>query len=133
MENQSQALQVYDEDLQNFKKLISAWVELDSIVQKLQETLKEKKKLKLRIQAKITEFMQKYQVEDVNTKDVKLRYKMIKTKVPLSRQQIKQRVVDNYGDKAPEIVEKIFENSNTVDKPTLRKLKITPSQIVINT
>lgn len=123
----------YDESLQQFKKYVTAWVELDNVIRKLQETMREKRKLKERVQEKITEFMSTYRVEDVNTKEVKLRYKVTKARTPLKRADVKQRAVDHYGsEKADEIMTTLFEQRDVVERPTLRRLRVGGQQLVLH-
>ena len=123
----STAVIPYDESVQEFKKYVAAWIELDTIVTRLQQTLKEKRDLKKKVSQKIIGFMSRNNVEDVNTRDIKLRYKVINSKAPLSKKEIRERLMDQYKNDetaGKKIADKVFEQSSTVEKATLRRLKL---------
>lgn len=117
----------YDESVNEFKKYVAAWIELDTIVTRLQQTLKEKRELKKKVSQKIIGFMSRNNVEDVNTRDIKLRYKVVNAKAPLSKKEIRERLMDQYKNDetvGKKIADAVFEQSSTVEKPTLRRLKL---------
>ena len=117
----------YDESVNEFKKYVAAWIELDNIISRMTQTLKEKRDLKQKVSKKIMGFMKINNVEDVNTKDMKLRYKVVTAKAPLSRKEIKERLMSQYkNDEAAgkKITDAVFEQKATVEKPTLRRLRI---------
>lgn len=110
--------------LDEFKNHVRAWIEIDNVIRKLQAAVKERNGLKKQLTEKILRFMSKYNIEDLNTKDgSKLRYKVCKSTAAPSKTQIKERLVQYYGNCASidELTEKVFEKSQR-DTVSLRRL-----------
>jgi hypothetical protein len=131
-----QATQIvpFDESFQQFKKYVTAWLELDELVKKLQKALSEKRKLKQRVQEKITEYMGQNSVEDVKIHGVRLRHNVRNAPVPLKKDEIRQRALDRYGkDKGEEILGALFERKDVVTKSSLRRIKVGPAVSRTNT
>lgn len=111
--------------LNQFRQYVTAWIELDKLIHNLQETLKEKRELKVKVTNKIMEFMNVNNVEDVNLNTVKLRYKVVQKRKPtLSRKQILEKLLEDLPESAHTVVQSAFGETSIVDQPTLRKLKI---------
>jgi hypothetical protein len=72
--------------------------------------------------------MRRYNIEDLNTKDGKLRYRVVRVKKPVPQSSIKQRLED-YFDSDPGLKQKVVTavfgdaQSLVVEKPSLRRLK----------
>jgi hypothetical protein len=115
-----------NDDLQNFKAQVRQWIDVDNVIKKLQQAAREKSKVKKELTGKILEFMARYNIEDLNTKDGKIRYKISYTKVPLSQKQIKEKMIEYYDTQtsSDELTKKIFESREKVPKPTLRRVHI---------
>lgn len=111
-------------ELEDFKNFVRVWMEMDDTIKKLQVILKEKKMVKQELSYKILEFMSKYNIEDLNTKDGKLRYKVTRVKVPLSQNSVKNKIVSTFspGMKPQELVDKVFERE-TKESHTLKRFK----------
>ena len=115
-----------NEDLEDFKNKVRMWLEYDNTVIKLKQALKERKKAQDALTGKIGEFMSKYNIEDLNTKQGKLRCRIIDVKAPLTQKQIKERLTETLtsGDKQPnEVVNDVFKREGTIQKIVLRRLK----------
>lgn len=113
--------------MDEFKMYVKKWFELDNYLKRALDVLKEKKNEKQRISEVIMKFMCKYNIEDLNTKEGRIRCKQSHVKAPVSKQIIKQRVNDyfsNDDNKKEELLQKIFEDRDVVEKTTLRRLKI---------
>jgi hypothetical protein len=112
-----------DPSLQQFRSLVTAWLELDNLIRKLQATLKDKRELKGKVTSRILDFMTRNNVEDVNTQQIKLRYKVVKAKSTLTQKQIKERLLERLPD-AKEEVDAAFGDRAVVERATLRRLKV---------
>jgi hypothetical protein len=113
--------------LDEFKKCLDAWIELDNVIRRLQDMVREKKALKNEMQARITAFMSKHNVEDVDRKEASLRYRVVKSKKPPTKTDIKQRLLAHYeGDRtaADGLALKLFECRGVVERPTLRRVRV---------
>lgn len=111
-------------ELDDFKNYVRAWMEMDDTIKKLRDIMKEKKHIKQELSLKILGFMCQYNIEDLNTKDGKLRYKVTKVKVPLSQNSVKNKIVSTFQPnmKPQELVEKVFERETKVSH-TLKRVK----------
>ena len=133
-ETESQAggsLVVYKEaeniSLDEFKSYVKKWLELDNFVKRAKEAIKEKKKAQDKLSQIITNFMCKYDIEDLNTKDGRIRCKTQTVKAPVSQKVIKQKITDYFKDNEndkQEFFKKVYEERETVEKVSLRRLRI---------
>lgn len=115
--------------LDEFKNHVRAYIELDNTIRKLKGLLKERNNLKKQLNEKILKFMAKYNIEDLNTRDgSKLRYKVTTTKAAPTKADIKDRLVQYYGnvDNVDELAEKVFQK-NQKEVVSLRRLN-TPKE-----
>ena len=112
--------------LQEFKDNVKRWLELDNQLKRLAAAAKERRNKKNEINNQILEFMSKFNIEDLNTKEGIIRYKKSYVKEPLSQKTIKTKLEELFKDQ-PDIVEridKIFTDRGKVEKLSLRRLKI---------
>lgn len=131
---QQQQMVVYNnestEDLSmaDFKAHIKRWFELDNYLKKAKEVLKDKRAEKIKLSEIIMKFMNKHNIEDLNTKEGRIRCKNTYVKAPVNKQLVQQRIADFFVHdevKQKEILDKIYEEREAVEKTTLRRLRIT--------
>ena len=115
---------VEEVSLEEFKLLVKKWVEIDSYCKKLTDALREKKQQKDKLSETITKFMCKYNIEDLNTKDGRIRCKTSVVRAPVSQKEIQSQIIA-LAPNGSEIVQKIFEGREKKEKVCLRRLKIT--------
>lgn len=128
-----QSLVTYNEipeniSLEEFKNFVKKWLEYDNFIKRAQETIKDKKKQRDKLSVIITKFMCKYNIEDLNTKEGRIRCKTSTVKTPVSQKLIKQRITDYFKEnehQKNEIIQKLYEEREEVERVTLRRLKIT--------
>jgi len=114
--------------LEEFKKYVEKWLEYDNFVKKAQEVIRQKKKSRDDLSKIIIMFMCKYNIEDLNTKEGRIRCKVATSKAPISQKVVKQRITDYFGSnesQKQDIINKIYEEREEREKVTLRRLKIT--------
>lgn len=112
--------------LQEFKDNVKRWLELDNQLKRLAAAAKERRNKKNEINNQILEFMSKFNIEDLNTKEGIIRYKKSYVKEPLSQKTIKTKLEELFKDQ-PDIferIDKIFTDRGKVEKLSLRRLKI---------
>jgi hypothetical protein len=113
-----------NEDFIEFKKNVKDWITLDDDIIKLQRAIKERKTKKNEITPKIMEFMNEFEINDLNTNDGKLKFtKSLQTK-PLNKQFLIARLGDffkdfNKGEKAATF---LLENRDKEEKFKLRRV-----------
>lgn len=127
------ALVLYNEIPENismdeFKKYVKKWFECDNFIKKARELIKEKKKMKDKLSEVLTKFMCKYDIEDINTRDGRIVCKTKSVKAPVNKKVIEQKISDffkNDENKKNEIIHKIYDEREAVEKVSLRRLRIT--------
>ena len=112
--------------LDEFKQNVQDWMNIDNQMKRLEVALKERRKKKKDLNLKILEFLSKFNIEDLNTKEGIIRYKKTYVKEPLSQKIIKEKLLDIFkNDKEnTERVENIFTNREKIEKTSLRRINI---------
>ena len=114
--------------LEEFKNYVKKWLEFDNFIKKAKGVIKEKQKQRDELSKVITKFMCKYNIEDLNTKEGRIRCKTSVVKAPVSQKVVKQKISDYFKDndeKRVDILTKIYEEREPMEKVSLRRLKIT--------
>jgi len=127
VEQQSASAESIDNALlEDFKNQVKIWWELDTAIKRLQIAVRERKKAQNVMNAKILDFMRRHNIEDLNTKDGVLRYKATYVKAPLSQRNIKEKLSEYFerDPNAMNILRKVFEERDKVEKVTLRRIKM---------
>lgn len=111
-------------DLEEFKGKVRQWMEIDNTVKRLRSVIKERNNAKQELTKYILAFMGKFNIEDLNTKEGKLRYKVSTVKAPVSKQALKERLIENHSveKSAAELATAVFDVRGTVEKHSLRRL-----------
>ena len=112
--------------LEEFKNNVKQWIKLDNQLKRLAAASKERRKKKDEINLSILEFMSKFNIEDLNTKDGIIRYRKTFVKEPLSQKTIKNKLEELFKDDQEnfEKIEKIFTDREKIEKMSLRRLKL---------
>lgn len=114
--------------LEEFREYVRKWLELDNSIKKAQEAIKERKRVRDKLAVIISGFMCKYNIEDLNTKEGRIRCKITTVKAPVNQRIIKEKITDffsNDEEKKTEILTKLYDERPQVEKVSLRRLKIT--------
>jgi hypothetical protein len=117
-----------DEELEDFKEKVNTWLDLDTVLTKLKQALKERKLKYNVLTHSIGEFMSKYNIEDLNTKQGKVRCKSVDVKSSLTQKMIKERIVNNIRSapsQDPEaLIDSVFKREpNSSRKIVLKRMK----------
>lgn len=118
-----------DISMDQFKELVKKWIEIDNGIKKATEIIKERKIVRDKLSQIISNFMFKYNIEDLNTKDgVKIRCKVSNVKKPINKNFITDKISEIFAEdekKKDEIIKKIYEEERgVIQKVGLRRLKI---------
>jgi hypothetical protein len=116
-----------DISLEEFKNYVKKWLEYDNFIKKAQEVIKEKKKIRDKLSVIITKFMCKYNIEDLNTQEGRIRCKTLMVKTPVSQKVIKEKIINYFSNdenRRNDILTKIYEDRGKIEKVSLRRLKI---------
>jgi hypothetical protein len=112
-------------ELEDFKNQVSLWLELEKSIEQMHVAARERVTAKNALSARILKFMSKYGIEDLNTKEGTLRYKVTQVKEPITQSKIKTKISENLalgiGD-AAEFNRKIFEERTVHEKHSLKRV-----------
>jgi hypothetical protein len=114
--------------LEEFKGYVKKWFEFDNFIKKAKDIIKEKKESRDKLSTLISKFMSKYDIEDLNTKEGRIRCKTTIVKAPISQKIIKNKITDYFKENEHyknDILHKIYDDREKVEKVSLRRLKIT--------
>jgi len=98
--------------IDEFRSYVKKWCEIDNFIKRAREAIKEKKKAQDKLTEVITKFMCRYNIEDINTKEGRIRCKTQVVKAPVSQKVVKQRITDYFKDndnQCSDILHKIYE------------------------
>jgi len=105
--------QIAPAELLLFKQTVKTWLQLDNQVRQLQQVTKLKKKERDELKGSILGFMEKHNVEDLNTGDGKLKYvnKLSKPST-VNKKNLENQLVNYFQDinKAKEVTKYVMEN-----------------------
>ena len=128
IDNTSQAMteSMNEALLEEFKGHVKDWLELDNQLKRLAAAAKERRKKKNDINLKILEFMGRFNIEDLNTKEGIIRYRKTYVKEPLTQKTIKTKLEELFKNDQDtfEKVQKIFTEREKIEKASLRRLKL---------
>jgi len=112
--------------LEEFKKNVQNWMTIDNQMKRLAAATKQIKNKKKEMNEKILDFMVRYNIEDLNTKEGIIRYKKTFVKETLTQKMIKDKLNDIFKDNNTNLekVNEIFNNRDKVEKTSLRRLKL---------
>ena len=114
-----------DITLQEFKELVKKWLEYDNFIKRSKQIIKEKTKYRNELTNIITSFMQKYDIDDLNTSEGRISCKKSSVKKGLTSKQIKEKVKEHFGgnEQAEKKLEEIYGINERVEKVSLSRKK----------
>ena len=113
-----------NEDFIEFKSDVSQWLTLDDDIITLQKAIKERKTKKNELTIKIQDYMNKFQINDLNTQNGKIKFtKSLYTK-PLNKQFLISRLGDFFKDfsKGEKAASFILDNRDKQEKFVLKRV-----------
>ena len=111
--------------LEMFKEKVKEWLHLDDDIKTLNGHLKERKKKKTELTPEILQFMEKFNIKDMNTDSGKLKYTETVTKKPMNKEYIRTKLVDflKNAQKAEEATKYLIEQRDTKINIKLKRVK----------
>lgn len=115
-----------NDELEEFKAQVRKWIDMDNTLKKLQNAVRERRDIKKQLTEKITAFMARFNIEDLSTRDGKIRFKVAQVKPPMSRKTIQQRLIEMYPrvNSAEELTTRVFTVDERVERATLRRVTV---------
>jgi hypothetical protein len=114
--------------IEDFSNLVKKWIEIDNWIKKSQELAKQKRKQKDKLSEVITHYMTRYNIEDLNTSEGKIRCKVRMVKSGVNQKVVKEKIAEFLKDNEETcntLITKIFNEREKVEKVSLRRIKIT--------
>lgn len=113
-------------ELQEFKKRVGQWLELDEKIALLEKQARELKKVRNKqLEPEITAFMRKFNINDLNTDSGKLRCNERNTKKPINKVNIRENLSKIITDmnRVDQAIDLIWSNREVVTTYKLSKPK----------
>jgi regulator of replication initiation timing len=116
-----------ESEMESFKKTVSKFITTDRKIAELSKQLKALRAEQTDIKQVICKFMGDRDLEDLRTRELRLKLKTGSVKPPLKKAELHERVAEYLGgaDKAEDFFEKVYNDRESVQKTSLRRLKVT--------
>jgi hypothetical protein len=112
-----------DEELESFKNLVHDWFKYDDQIRKLDIAIKERRNYQKALNAKIQEFMFKFQYNDLNTQHGRIKSNVKEVKLPIKVNEIKEKILQHPELSGEELINQIFNSERqTVVKKNIRRI-----------
>lgn len=115
-----------NDEFVEFKKNVKEWITLDDDILTLQNAIKERRVKKNELTPKIIDYMDRFEINDLNTNSGKLKFtKSLQTK-PLNKQFLINKLGDFFKDfaKGEKVASFILENRDKAEVMKLRRVQI---------
>lgn len=124
------ALTIQDSDhgpssshMEEFTSRVSVWLKLDTEMNRLQEALRERRRLKRQLTDQILSFMTRYGIDDLDTLQCRLSCRVRQVREPLPRRLIQERLTGIYVNDpvtARTVTDAVF-NRGRIERISLRR------------
>lgn len=122
----SEVDEIDDNDMNIFREDVKSWIDIDDKVLLLSKEIAILKKQRIELNSKILKFMRNYKIEDLNTNNGKLEYRVKHTKKGLSGKKIHENLLSYFKtdkDQAETIYKYLLDNRIDIDREILKRIK----------
>jgi hypothetical protein len=115
-----------ESDMDKFKEDVKKWIDIDDKISALSHDMRIIKKQRLELNSKIVNFMRNYNIEDLNTNNGKLEYRVKHSKKGLTAKKIHENLILYFKtdkDQAETIYKYLQDNRIDLDKEILKRIK----------
>ena len=112
------------EEMDTFKNLVADWFKYDDQVRKLKIAIRERKTMQQVLNNKIEEFMFKYNYNDLNTQNGRLKTNVRNVYKPINIKDVRDIINNNKHLTGEELLAKIFnkEEREMIVKKSIRRI-----------
>lgn len=112
------------EEMDTFKNLVADWFKYDDHIRKLKIAIRERKTLQQVLNNKIEEFMFKYNYNDLNTQNGRLKTNIRNVYKPINIKDVRDIINNNKHLTGEELLAKIFnkEEREVIVKKTIKRI-----------
>ena len=108
--------------IEKLKEMVEKWIKYNNNIKKLQKAIKDQNKLKNEIYPKIKEYMETNNIQDLTTKDGKIKYEVSNRKAPLNKKNIQKQLVKYFQNEndANNVVNYLMDNREVIVSSKVR-------------
>jgi hypothetical protein len=112
------------EEMDTFKNLVADWFKYDDAIRKLKIAIRERKTLQQALNNKIEEFMFKYNYNDLNTQNGRLKTNVKNFYKPVNIKEVRDIINNNKHLTGEELLAKIFnkEEREMIVKKSIKRI-----------
>jgi hypothetical protein len=112
------------EEMDTFKNLVADWFKYDDAIRKLKIAIRERKTLQQALNNKIEEFMFKYNYNDLNTQNGRLKTNVKNVYKPINIKEVRDIINNNKHLTGEELLAKIFnkEEREMIVKKSIKRI-----------
>ena len=112
------------EEMDTFKNLVADWFKYDDAIRKLKIAIRERKTLQQPLNNKIEEFMFKYNYNDLNTQNGRLKTNVKNVYKPINIKEVRDIINNNKHLTGEELLAKIFnkEEREMIVKKSIKRI-----------
>jgi hypothetical protein len=120
----STAKEPTSDEMDTFKNLVADWFKYDDAIRKLKIAIRERKTLQQVLNNKIEDFMFKYNYNDLNTQNGRLKTNVKNVYKPINIKEVREIINNNKHLTGEELLAKIFnkDEREMVVKKTIRRI-----------
>ncbi len=114
-------------EFSEFKADLKEWIEVDGVLKELNKQATALRKRKAALAERITEYMRRFDIEDVNTRECRVRYTVRQARPPVNNSSIRQKLYEKFSENdVDEVFDAIANDSSrpVVMRPTLRRINV---------
>lgn len=113
-----------DPDFIDFKEDVKTWLKLDDDIKTLTDAIKERKSKKTEITPKLLDFMEKHNINDLNTNDGHLKFQKSLRSKPLSKKYLLDRLGFYFKSdmKGEKVVNFIYNNREKSETSNIKRV-----------
>lgn len=115
-----------DPDFIEFKEDVKIWLKLDDDIKTLNDAVKDRKEKKKEITPKLLEFMERHDINDLNTDDGHLKFQKSLRSKPLSKKYLLDRLGFYFKSevKGEKVVNFIYNNREKTEISNLKRMNV---------
>lgn len=113
-----------DPDFIDFKEDVKTWLKLDDDIKTLNDAIKERKSKKNEITPRLLDFMEKHNINDLNTNDGHLKFQKSLRSKPLSKKYLLDRLGFYFKSemKGEKVVNFIYNNREKSETSNIKRV-----------
>ena len=113
-----------DPDFIDFKEDVKTWLKLDDDIKTLNDAIKERKSKKTEITPRLLDFMEKHNINDLNTNDGHLKFQKSLRSKPLSKKYLLDRLGFYFKSemKGEKVVNFIYNNREKSETSNIKRV-----------